>query len=826
MIRVFRRLRVTRQQSVSRLLFAVLVAASASCACARVDVDWGERFDLPGMGVARPFAGVSHGVVLLAGGSNFPDRPLVAGGAKVYHDEILMLDPAAAQPMWRVVGRLPRPQGEGGSATTAQGVVCVGGAVGRDGAEVASSAFVLSWDGTAVVQKPLPDVPVPLGKMPGVAAFGDVVYVTGSNVLWRIDLASDEPRWEEAREVVGLPAVFGEQPVLVAQKGRLFLFPGYDARTGRALDARFGKTFVGTSAVAVGDQHILFFGGADEAVWNAKPPPDRPVGDYRFAETIRAYSVVGDAWFELPGGVPRCGAAVVRLDDGRLLVAGGEVKPGVRTPESRLGTFRRPHGYSWVNVAVIAVYLAGMALMGVCFMRRNRSADDYFRAGGKLPWWVVSLSIYATMFSSITFISIPAMSYLDDCRYYVISFGILILAPVVAKWYLPFFRRLDLTSAYEFLEVRFNPLCRSFASAAFILFMVARTAIVSYLPAIAISAVTDIDINVAIVAVTVVTIFYCTIGGVEAVIWSDFVQSVILIGSTALILAFLVFGTDGGLSGFLKMGASAGKFRVFDFAFDWTKPCFWVVLVGGLVANLASYTSDQCVVQRYMTTPDEKGAAKSIIFNGVLSFVNCFVFFVLGVALWTFYKSHPALLDVMMPKNDAILPLFIGNDLPVGLSGLVLAAVAAATMSTLSANLNAAASAITVDFCQRYWMRGSRGSHKLLVCGKVSTVAVGMFGGAMALGLANADIGNVYDQFQRFLGVLTGGLGCLFFMGIFMRRVNGFGATCGLVANYAVCLFLDQVSFAGKPHLLLYGFLGLVACLIVAPLASRVRRRD
>ena len=122
-------------------------------------------------------------------------------------------------------------------------------------------------------------------------------------------------------------------------------------------------------------------------------------------------------------------------------------------------------------------------------------------------------------------------------------------------------------------------------------------------------------------------------------------------------------------------------------------------------------------------------------------------------------------------------------------------------------------------------MRGSRGSHNLLVCGKVSTVVVGALGGSMALGLANADIGNVYDQFQRFLGVLTGGLGCLFFMGIFMRRVNGFGATCGLVANYAVCLFLDQVSFAGKPHLLLYGFLGLVACLAVAPLASRLWRR-
>ncbi|MBR0505526.1 MAG: sodium:solute symporter, partial [Kiritimatiellae bacterium] len=454
----------------------------------------------------------------------------------------------------------------------------------------------------------------------------------------------------------------------------------------------------------------------------------------------------------------------------------------------------------------------------VYFMRRNKSSDDYFRAGGKLPWWVVSLSIYATMFSSITFISVPAMSYLDDCRYYVISFGILILAPVVAKWYLPFFRRLDLTSAYEFLEVRFNLACRLFASAAFILFMVARTAVVTYLPAIAITAVTDLDVNVAIVAVTLVTILYCTIGGVEAVIWSDFVQSIILIASTALIIVLLICGTDGGLAGFVKMGSEANKFRVFEFAFDWSKPCFWVVLIGGLVANLASYTSDQCVVQRYMTTPDERGAAKSIIFNGVLSFLNCFVFFFLGVALWTFYRSNPALLDVTMQKNDSVLPLFMGNDLPLGVSGLVLAAVAAATMSTLSANLNSAASAFTTDFYRRF--RASADDRALLRCGKVCTVVVGLLGGGFALLLANADIGNIYEQFQRFLGVLTGGLGCLFFMGIFMKRVSGRAALAGLVANYAVCFGLDQVSFAGKPHLLLYGFLGMVACLVTALAAS------
>ena len=482
-----------------------------------------------------------------------------------------------------------------------------------------------------------------------------------------------------------------------------------------------------------------------------------------------------------------------------------------------------------VNLAVMVAYLLAMAGMGFWFMRRNRTSDAYFRAGGRLPWWVVSLSIYATMFSSITFISVPAMSFSGDMRYFAISFGIILLAPVVVRWYLPFFRRLNLTSAYEYLEVRFNLPCRLFASAAFTLFMVARTGIVAYLPALAVSAVTGIDINIAIVSVTLITIVYCTVGGVEAVIWSDFVQSVILIASTLLIVAWLICGTDGGMSGFLKMGMDAGKFRVFDFAFDWSKPCFWVVFISGVVANLASYTSDQCVVQRYMTTPDEKGAGRSIILNGVLSFVNCFVFFTMGVALWTFYQSHPGALAAGT-KPDAVLPVFIAQQLPLGVSGLVFAAIAAATMSTLSSNLNSAASAITTDFYERLVLRrrktgGEAAERGKLLCGRVSTLAVGLLGGAFALALANADVGNIYDQFQRFLGMLTGGLGCLFFMGVFMKRIDGFAATCGLVANYLVCFGLDLAPWPGKPHMLFYGFLGMVACLAVSCMLSRLVSR-
>ena len=567
-----------------------------------------------------------------------------------------------------------------------------------------------------------------------------------------------------------------------------------DSGTGRGQEMEAGNH--GSSAgVTVGDQHELYITNG----------------------MVRAYHRVTDRWFDLQPAPFVSVESVKCLNDGRLLIveAGGA--------RAVHGTPRRTRPWHPLNHAVVVLYLVGMVAMGFWFIRRNKSANAYFKGCGHIPWWVVSLSIYATMFSSITFISIPALSYLTDCRYFVLAFGILLLTPVVTRFYLPFFRKLNLTSAYEYLEVRFNLACRLFASAAFILFMVARTAIVTYLPAIALSAVVDVDVNMAIVIVTAVTILYCTLGGVEAVIWSDFVQSVILIGGTFAIYAYLVLGTDGGICGFMSLGLAADKFRVFDFALDWSKPVFWVVFAGGIVANLASYTSDQCVVQRYMTTKDEMGAAKSIIFNGVLSFVNCFVFFTLGVALWTFFRSHPELLDVTMPKNDSVFPLFIGKVLPPGFSGLIFAAVAAATMSTLSANLNSASSAFTTDFYVRLGSNVSEAAK--LRCGRIATVATGLIGGVFALVLANANINSIYDQFQRFLGVLTGGLGCLFFMGIFMKRVTPSAATAGLVANYAVCFCLDRFSFPHKPHLLLYGALGMCTCLVVAMLVSTFAAR-
>ena len=841
--------------------YGVLAFAGAclsTCLWAHVELNWGEEFLLPpldgrpNVGVARPFAGVSNGRVLLAGGANFPVKPLIEGGPKVYHDEIWSFDPSAAKPAWELSGRLPMARGEGAYATVPQGVVCVSGAIGADGKALTNGCFLMRWEGGQVQVSDLPPFPEP-ARYAAAASRGSKVYAVGVRKVASIDLGDANPRWTslpDLPEEVFQPACAVQN--LSHQRTGLFVFAehGKDKLSGGwfldlAPDAAAGwqpvpdvpadgplgdRKFVGSLALASGDQHILFFGGTSRGParesegkgrdWYLNHPPEW----FRFPKAVLVYHTVTERWFTLaetpfPG---RAGAALVALPDGRILLHGGEIGPGTRTPRGAIGAFARTKGWHPVNYAVVVLYFAAMAGMGFWFMRRNRSSDTYFKGGGHIPWWVVSMSIYATMLSSITFISIPALVYLTDCRYFAITFGILILAPIVTRYYLPFFRRLNLTSAYEYLEVRFNLACRLFASAAFILFMVARTAIVTYLPAIALSAVVDVDVNLSIVLVTAVTILYCTLGGVEAVIWSDFVQSLILILGTLMIYAYLVCGTEGGLGGFIAMGAAAEKFRVFDFTLDWSKPVFWVVFVGGVVANLASYTSDQCVVQRYMTTKDEQGAARSILFNGVLSFVNSMVFFTLGVALWTFFRSNPSLLEVTMPKNDSVFPLFIGGVLPVGVSGLILAAVAAATMSTLSANLNSAASAFTTDFFARLGRNVSDAAK--LRCGRIATIVTGLLGGFFALVLANMEIHSIYDQFQRFLGILTGGLGCLFFMGIFMKRVTPAGATAGLVANYAVCFALDQLSFPHKPHLLLFGALGMVACLVVAPLVSALTR--
>ena len=200
---------------------------------------------------------------------------------------------------------------------------------------------------------------------------------------------------------------------------------------------------------------------------------------------------------------------------------------------------------------------------------REGGADDFFKGGGRIPWWAAGISIYATMLSAITYMAYPAKAYATDWTYYPMLVTILLVSFPVIRYYLPFFRRLNVTSAYEYLERRFNAATRLMASALFIVFMVARMALVLYLPSLALTAVTGIDLYICIILMAVVTILYCTMGGVEAVVWGDVVQGFILVGGAIFAVAYLVLNTEGGVGGFVDLGAAADKFRLFDWSWDY-----------------------------------------------------------------------------------------------------------------------------------------------------------------------------------------------------------------------------------------------------------------
>lgn len=419
------------------------------------------------------------------------------------------------------------------------------------------------------------------------------------------------------------------------------------------------------------------------------------------------------------------------------------------------------------------------------------------------------------MLSAITYMSIPAKAFATNWTYYPMLFTILIVSFPVVKYYLPFFRRLNVTTAYEYLERRFNYSTRLMASALFITFMVARMALVLFLPSLALTTVTGIDIYICIILMGIVTIVYCTMGGVEAVVWGDVIQGFILVFGAILAAVYLIVNTDGGFNNFVDIAQNQDKFRLFNWSFDYTKATFWVVILGGLANNLISYTSDQTVIQRYLTTKDERSAGRGIVMNGIMSAVISVVFYLIGTGLYTFFKTHPHDMSYTLANGDAIFPFFMVSQLPVGVTGLMIAAIFAATMSTISSNINSVSTAFTVDI-YKHFVPGMS-DKKMLKVARWTSVVSGITGILLAVFMVTWNILSLVDYFNSILGLLASGLGGLFIMGIFFDRIESKGALIGFSVGTAVVFLLNiytPVSF------LLYGVIGMVVSVLVALLVS------
>ncbi|WP_233216290.1 sodium:solute symporter family transporter [Blastopirellula marina] len=822
--------------------FLVIVGLLPQVGRAETVLDWQQLPDLPNdLGVAGPFAGVHNDSLIVAGGANFP-RPVWESN-KQWTDTIDVLVRTAEGYQWKAGGKLPRPIAYGAAVTTKQGVLCLGGC---DAEKVYADAFFLQWNGTTV--KTIPCAPLPQPMAYGQAAMiGQTVYVVGgqsetglasaTNLLWSLDLSANEDptklQWKTLEPLPGPTRSFN----LVAHQhdgfnDSIYVIGGrrdnngqtqflqdvwqYTPKTNTWKERTSApRVIMAGEAIGIGQSHIFVLGSADESNFDRVDQlKDAHPG---FPQQAFAYHTITDTWIEA-GKTPEnlVTTTAVRWGDS-IIIPSGEVRPRVRSPHIwKITPASSGKSFGWPNYVVLFGYLLAMVGVGVFFSRKNKNTDDYFRGGKQIPWWAAGCSIFATMLSSLTFMGFPSKAFAQDWVYAVGNFTIPVVAILAVYVAMPFYRRIDATSAYQYLEMRFGRSARVFASGSFVLFHLFRMAIVMSLTALALAVATPLSPAQSVMLMGVLSIVYCTMGGIEAVIWTDTIQSFVLLGGALLAVGLLLSGVDGGIEGFWKIASESHKFNLANLHADVTNAqvALWVVLVGGIAQNISSYTADQAVVQRYVTTSTSQEASKSIWISAWLTIPATLIFFTIGTSLFAFYHSNPGKLDAMA-TTDQIFPLFIAREIPIGLAGLIVAGVFAAAQSTVSTSMNSSATAIIVDFLRPMNLCTTEKSY--LSAARLCTFAVGTFGTLLGILFVDPNIRSLFDAFIVILGIFMGILGGLFLLGAFTRKTNQFGAMTGALIGSAVMLLLWKFS---KINSYLYPAAGLSVCFATGYLAS------
>ena len=351
---------------------------------------------------------------------------------------------------------------------------------------------------------------------------------------------------------------------------------------------------------------------------------------------------------------------------------------------------------SSIDYFIIVLYLVGTTVFGIRFVKNSRDMKGFTLGSNIIPGWALGLSVMATYFSSISFLANPGKSYASDWSPFVFSLTLPITMWIAAKWFIPLYRNQVKTTAYGYLEQRFSLWARLYMGTAYILLQIGRFAVVLYLTALSIAALMNVDIKVLILILGVLTVLYTLLGGFAAVVWTDVVQAVVLLLGALLCLFILLYNMPGGWTQFSTVAANANKFSLGEMDFNLMIQGFWVIFIFGIVENLKNFSVDQNYIQRFLSGSSESEAKKALWLGGLIYIPISALFIMIGTALYVYYLNVPA--GTLPAKADEIFPYFIVHDLPVG---MVIAAVLAAGMSTLSSSLNSAATVYTIDFYKR-----------------------------------------------------------------------------------------------------------------------------
>jgi SSS family solute:Na+ symporter len=496
-------------------------------------------------------------------------------------------------------------------------------------------------------------------------------------------------------------------------------------------------------------------------------------------------------------------------------------------------------GFTTIDYLVLLLYMAGVTGLGIIVSGKQRSTSDYFLGGHQIPWWAVLFSVVATETSTLTFISIPAVAYGGSLTFLQITFGYIVGRTVVSLFFLPKYYQGELSTAYQFLGIRFGSSMRNIASATFMGTRLLADGVRLFASAIPLAIILRLagvkfsTLNIYLVSILMisgVTVIYTFLGGIRAVVWMDVVQMGVYIGGALLAVWIILSSLPQGLTSAMSVAQSSGKLKLLDFGLGLSlkeflsQPyTFFIALFGGGVFSVASHGTDQLIVQRLLTTRDLRSSQKALVTSGFVIFLQFALFIFIGLLLYVFYSGQsPA--ELGLATTDEIFAKFIVEEIPPGFSGLIIAAIFAAAMSTLSSSINSLASSTTMDLYKPYWGKDNSPKKDLKIS-RIITVIWGAIITGSAFFFAFLQLRSPGERpavVELGLGIASytyGGLLGAFALGIFFKKTGRNDAVIGFFSGLAALLFLVkgpvQILLPGQGLTIAWPLYTLVGSLIV-----------
>jgi SSS family solute:Na+ symporter len=452
-----------------------------------------------------------------------------------------------------------------------------------------------------------------------------------------------------------------------------------------------------------------------------------------------------------------------------------------------------------IDLLDFLAYLIGITLFGISFYKKERSSSDYSTGSGTLPAWVIGLSIFATFVSSISYLALPGLAFLSNWNAYVFSLSIPIAIILAVKFFVPLYRSIGSASAYTFLERRFGPWARIYVASFYLLTQVMRVATILYLLALPMYVLLGWDMRIIILITGISVSIYSVLGGIKAVVWTDAIQGIILMVGAIVTLGFLIFSLPEGPAQFFEIANRYEKFSLGNFGASLTESTFWVVFIYGIFINMQNYGIDQNYVQRYMSARNDKEAISSALGGGLLYIPVSLLFFMIGTGLFVYFHVYPDALPLEFREtgmSDSVFPFFIVNYLPVGITGLLIASIFAAGMSTIATSLNSAATVIFTDFYKRIKTQVSeKESVRVLYIASGLICVLGIIISFFMIRVESA-----LKLWWNLAGIFSGGMLGIFLLAYFTKKVSNASAAIGVVLGLLVIIWmsLSPIYFKGE----------------------------